>query len=381
MTPSSPRKALTLSRLFADLDDSSVRWALLRGQATLGDQGRDVDLLVSREDLIGAELTFLRWGGVALPLWLHPWHRFYVVPDGGGSTITLDVVTQLIYHRRLRLRSDLESGCLARRRASGQVQQLSPTDAFWTTLLHCLLDKHQIRERRRTELLEHLSQLTRPSPGEAYFTTLCPEGWTPDRVLVLVRAGQWEQLSALGRSILARSQGWATAQGVPSAPALRGRARTRLTAAVRAAYPTLSRAMALSDRMRVFDLLEEHDLPAVAVHLRRAPRLRSCVLMVSGDLLDRVEEVVGADGYERNSGSWRKRTLRGSESVRLVSPASRGVAEPAARHFDDAAPLAGCARLRWLPRTEGERILSSIPGDSSRRRSRFPRRASTELVR
>lgn len=195
--------ARLIDAVFAALDGRGVRWSLLRGFADLENLSRDLDLLVAAEDLPAFEEVVVALGGVRLPRWLQGWHRFYWFrpPALSRPGLTLDVVTALTYGRGGRLPTDLAPGCLERRVQRGGRYQLSPTDTFWTVLLHCLLDKGEVKQRRALELTDALPTLVRPSDGEAVVGQVCPDGWSPDRLVACVRDGDWASLNRLARSL------------------------------------------------------------------------------------------------------------------------------------------------------------------------------------
>lgn len=197
--PSAP----TLEQVFAVLDDGGVRWSVLRGGADLENLERDVDLLVAADDLPAFEEAVAGLGGVPLPQWLQGWHRFYWFrpPVLTRPGLTLDVVTALIYGRDGRLPTDFAAGCLQRRVRAGDAYALAPTDTFWTVMLHCLLDKGEFKERRARELEAALPGLVRPGEGEALVAGVCPEGWSPDRLVECVRQGDWDSLNALAAAV------------------------------------------------------------------------------------------------------------------------------------------------------------------------------------
>lgn len=205
-----------LERLAGAWDEAGVRWALLRGRATL-DTGSDVDLLVHRDDLARFEGILLDEGGVSYPRWAHPWHLRFLVQG-----IELDVVTELRYCRRRPVSTGLEDGCLERRERDGWLWELAPTDMFWTVLLHCLLDKKEVTERRAAELWATLPFVDRPSAGEQVIAAMLPPGWSAARLLALVYGERWDELERLAHRLAPRSvvpPGWTRATGMSRAAA------------------------------------------------------------------------------------------------------------------------------------------------------------------
>jgi hypothetical protein len=94
-------------------------------------------------------------GFTPLRAWGRGPHRFFVAYDeASGRRIKLDVVTELAYGRYQELRTDAAAGCLARRRYVGNLALLSPRDAFWALVLHCMLDRGAFSAPHRERLLE-----------------------------------------------------------------------------------------------------------------------------------------------------------------------------------------------------------------------------------
>ncbi len=197
MSTTNKTTPVLLEQVAAALEERGVRWSVLRGGADLSNLERDVDLLVARDDLGAFTETVVRLGGVPLPGWLQGWHRFYWFRPSTARRpgLTLDVVTDLIYGRGGQLPTTLAAGCLQRRVRAGLGYELSATDTFWTVVLHCLLDKGGVKERRARELEAALPNLVRPSEAEVLVGEVCPQGWTPDRIIECVRQGDWAALN------------------------------------------------------------------------------------------------------------------------------------------------------------------------------------------
>jgi thymidylate kinase len=373
-----------LGRVFAGLDDVGVAWALLRGRDTLMD-AKDVDLLVREDHLDGFEDLVFELGGLRLPgSPTSPWHRFYELSDrGSGTRIRLDVVTRLIYNRELRLESGLEDGCLERRVSVGGLFTLDGTDTFWTVLLHSVLDKEEVTQRRRAELESLVDVIRRPSPGEELFEALCPAGWSPDRALACVRDRDLESLSRLGREIVAsRKSATATAsrEGTAGAakPRLAGRARRRLGVqgrpavvrrAAETAYSTGWRRTGLGTVPHVLDLVEAASVDGTVLSLRRRPARCEVVLLVPDEQRELLENRLRGEHYLGVAGRWSRLTAVGLESVELVSVSQRGLST---RAFGD-------IRDRSLPigsRRHCRRAVGPVATQVARANGQTPR-AST----
>lgn len=372
-----------LGTLFDHLDASGVVWALLRGRDALDVPGGDVDLLVRADDLASFEDVVFELGAYMLPrvrvpgAWsravLRPsWHRFYVLSDGSGAPVKLDVVTQLVYGRRHALQSTLEQGCLERRVQDRGVYVLDPTDTFWTVLLHCLLDKGKVTAHRAAGLEAVVADVRRPSPGEEFFTSLGPPGCSADQALSAVRAADWQALAELGAQIR-QSHGDSRAASSQAAPAdepesaaerkprRRIGVRTRVDRAVRAAavatYPALWRRAGLGAVPRALDVAETAALDATVLRLRRRPGLCDVLLLVEDERGTTLAEELRSEHYVATAGRWHRITGTGLERVRLVTAAQLGLsAEEARRLRDSAAPMAGrdhCRRARTSITSDG----------------------------
>ena len=186
------RRTEKLQAIAVEWDDAGLRWVLLRGKATIDDPRRDIDLLVAEDDMVTLETIVRRHGGLAYPRWAHPRARRFRVGE-----LELDVVTRLAYGRRRPVQSGLEAGCLERRVRDEWLWQLAPTDAFWTILLHCLLDKDVITERRARELQAAAELVVRHGPAEQVAAQILPAPWSPNRVLELVEVGRWREVEKL----------------------------------------------------------------------------------------------------------------------------------------------------------------------------------------
>ncbi len=219
-----------LRGVFEALDELELSWCLLRGQAELGRPDGDVDLLLAPGDLRTARRVLSRLGFARLPAWGHGSHSFFVgYHPSTGEWVKLDVVTELDFGSRYELRSGAGAGCLARRLQGANVAVLTPDDAFWTLLLHCLLDKGMVPRRHATALAELVPGARADGPVGHLVNAACPAGWSADRIIEHARGGHWEQLASLAHSLAA---GW--------------RRRGRVRAGLR---PIATRTLRIADRL------------------------------------------------------------------------------------------------------------------------------------
>jgi hypothetical protein len=182
------------------LQRSNVHWCLLRGESDLASLDGDVDLLVARGDMPRLRGALARLGYVPLRAWGRGPHRFFVAHDEtSASRVKLDVVTQLAYGRYQELRTPAAAGCLARRRYVGALALLSPGDAFWALLLHCMLDREAFSAAHRGRLLE----LAREADCDSELGNIAEAALAECRgaatVLELVKAGDWTALTTIAK--------------------------------------------------------------------------------------------------------------------------------------------------------------------------------------
>jgi hypothetical protein len=189
-----------VSRALEALERSNVHWCLLRGESDLASPEGDVDLLVAHGDMPRLRDALAPLGYVRLRAWGRGPHRFFVADDEASARrVKLDVVTQLVYGRHQEVRTAAAAGCLARRRYVGGLALLSPCDAFWALLLHCMLDREAFSSAHRGRLLELAGEadcdIELANIADAAFA----EGWGAATVLELVRAEDWTALTKIAK--------------------------------------------------------------------------------------------------------------------------------------------------------------------------------------
>jgi thymidylate kinase len=195
---------------FAALDWAGVDWCVLRGEEELARPPGDVDLLISPADYERARAGLRSVGFTRLPAYGRGSHSFLRAYHGPTDLwITLDIVTELSYGPAFSLATRAEVGCLRRRRRAGNAFVLAPDDAFWTLLLHCMLDKRGI-EAHHALRLESLAELALPDgPLASLVTAMAPRDWSSRRILRAARSRTWEALVDLYPSL---RRSWARAQ-------------------------------------------------------------------------------------------------------------------------------------------------------------------------
>jgi thymidylate kinase len=204
-----------LAEIFAALDDAGIAWCLLRGEAALATPTADIDLLVAPHQLAAMEAMLASLTVVPVERWGMGVHRtFYGYHPATDLFIELDVELELEYGPQASflvnwlqpsIHSGVASACLARRQQVGGVWVLHPDDAFWSLLLHCIVDKAAVAERHRARLVELAGQAADDGPFGTLVGRICPPGWDARRVIETAAAGGWEALVALGPELPRRA--------------------------------------------------------------------------------------------------------------------------------------------------------------------------------
>jgi thymidylate kinase len=201
----SKRERLPLNALiasaFSAFDDQGIRWCLLRGEDDLEVPGGDVDVLVASEDLGRVRAALASLGFVRLPAWGHGSHAFFVAYQPGGDRwVWLDLVSDVRFGGYQSIRVAVESELLSRRERLDGVAVLAPGDAFWMLALHCLLDKDAVPLKHRARL-EQLAAQAKEATLAGFFEAASPSGWTVERLVESIEAGDWAAVDALGRRL------------------------------------------------------------------------------------------------------------------------------------------------------------------------------------
>jgi hypothetical protein len=188
----------TLAALFRALDAESIVWCVLRGEEEL-DLGKDVDLLVAGAQMPRFRRVTARLGFASVPAWGYGSHAFFVSYDASRDIwIKLDVVTELAFGRDYALATGAEAECLSRRRRVDGVSLLAEDDAFWTLILHRLLDKGSVGSRDAARLPVLAQGAQTDSSLARLIESLCPPGWSAGRIVTAARQSEWASLSRLG---------------------------------------------------------------------------------------------------------------------------------------------------------------------------------------
>lgn len=187
------------------LDRSDTPWCLLRGAADLAATGGDIDVLVHPNGLTSARRGLAEAGFVEVPSPGRGSHRFFYAYDPPSDYwIKLDVVTELAFGRYQELPLDAAVGCLERRVADGDPPRLDPDDAFWTYLLHALLDRRRLRPVDIAQIQELAADARDDSSIATTLGPLFPGGWPAARVIEVARRGEVTALATVGRAVRRR---------------------------------------------------------------------------------------------------------------------------------------------------------------------------------
>jgi thymidylate kinase len=204
-----------LAEVFTSLDNADIAWCLLRGEAALAAPTGDIDLLVAPHQMAAMETALAPLTVVPVERWGIGGHRmFFGYHPATDLFIELDVEPELDYGPQASflvnwlqpsIRTGVASACLARRRRVGDVWILHPDDAFWSLLLHCIVDKAAVAERHRMRLMELAGEAADDGPFGSLVGRICPLGWDARRVIDTAAAGNWEALVALGPELPRRA--------------------------------------------------------------------------------------------------------------------------------------------------------------------------------
>lgn len=191
-----------LGAAFAALDDASIRWCLLRGDAELDRVGADVDLLIADEDRAAVSTVLERMAYVRLASWGWATHRFFVTYDMEHDVwVKLDFVSALSFGPHAAVETGTAEACLKRRTMVDGIPLLADEDRFWALLLHCILDRGDVPERHGGPLQALAGSVGADGPLGSWFAAHAPHGWDPTRALSLARDGDWPPLLALGKEM------------------------------------------------------------------------------------------------------------------------------------------------------------------------------------
>ena len=183
------RLATRLRRLFVALERSGERWCLLRPEVTLLQSEGDIDLLIEPSSLDHVRELLVGEGFVALPIRTHGLHA-------------ADYDRQCDRFLWLHVQTDVRLGTevLPAQTVLDTVKRDPvplPADEwlFWILLLHDILDKGEIPQRHRSEL----ARLAGPAgaPSRPLTAIAQAHGLDPEKLVALVRAGEWAQLRGL----------------------------------------------------------------------------------------------------------------------------------------------------------------------------------------
>lgn len=143
--------------IFKAMEEANIRYCLLRGYDLLWHQGsKEIDLLVSHDQL-PALADLLRSRGFAeLPSWGHAPHHFFVGYNRANDTwLKLDVVDAVRYGDPIRaLEIDITNNLLNHRRRCLYTYLPASEEEFLKLLLHCVLHKRAFTPEKSARLIE-----------------------------------------------------------------------------------------------------------------------------------------------------------------------------------------------------------------------------------
>lgn len=193
-----------LERVFIAFERANINWLILRDELALVAPHGDVDLLLDPDSARRAHRLLRSLGFVRLATLGRGSHTFYLGFHGeDGRWIKLDIVTELAFGPYFALQTQVMEGCLSRRRRDGAFATLASDDAFWTLLLHSLLDKREVVPRHAPRLRQLSGDARTDGPWKNIVASACPPGWSAQRIVDSVTAGNWTALAALAPELAA----------------------------------------------------------------------------------------------------------------------------------------------------------------------------------
>jgi thymidylate kinase len=187
-----------LGRVVDTWETAGIRWCFLHPPADPAAPRGDLDILIHPVDMDAAARALVGLGFARLPRGERGAH-FLGFDESQGQWLWLHLVNELTFGPYRVLRTAAAEACVLRR-APGPLPVLDPSDEFWATLLHRLLDRGSLTDAHRARLT-----VLRPSArtdGElpASLPRVFPGGWTAGRMLEAVDGGHWATLEAVGRA-------------------------------------------------------------------------------------------------------------------------------------------------------------------------------------
>lgn len=183
------------------LDGAGVRWCRLRERGN----GDEDDLLVDPDDLAAARRAL---EGAGWRERRHPGHgshrAFHAYDPITDRWPKLDLVTAIDLGRWQEWRTGIASGCLDRRVVTDDGPRLGPDDAFWTLVLHELVDRPGSAPRRGEELQALASSASADGAGAHAAGRLLGRGAAPTALIEAAGRGDPTALLALGGRMHAR---------------------------------------------------------------------------------------------------------------------------------------------------------------------------------
>jgi thymidylate kinase len=190
--------APALGRVMDAWEATGIRWCFLHPPLEPAAPRGDVDVLIHPVDMDAATRGLVRLGFARLPRGERGAH-FLGYDEVEGQWLWLHLVNELTFGPYRVLRTAAAEACVARR-VPGPLPVLAPSDEFWVTLLHRLLDRGSLSEAHRERLtaLRPLAEADGELAGS--LPRVFPGGWTASRMLQTVDAGDWRTLETVGRA-------------------------------------------------------------------------------------------------------------------------------------------------------------------------------------
>jgi thymidylate kinase len=166
-----------------------------------GQTDGDIDLLVGAGDLEAACRAAESAGFVRVPGHSHG-RNLLQFASASSRWLWLHMVDEVSFGPFYRLQTHAEAQCLTRVQVGSTARALHPADEFWITLLHCLLDKGKVASRHRENLRRLVQAADGTGPMQSVVASVCPPGWSGDRLIQCVKDEEWDSLEHVGPLLL-----------------------------------------------------------------------------------------------------------------------------------------------------------------------------------
>jgi hypothetical protein len=195
-----------LKDVFDTLNLRHIAYCVLRDGnvlETLNLRGAEIDFLVQGDQFQQFDRTMRELGFQPFSRWGYAPHTHYIKSlEEGAFSFEFDVVTHIAFGTPVRnLKTDLAANCLDNRRLVDGVYIPRAEEELFIVLLHCLLDKNQIKPHRAARIQVLREQIAYKN----YMDSLCARFWSSKtswlEIDQMIARGDWPALLAQRKSV------------------------------------------------------------------------------------------------------------------------------------------------------------------------------------